>query len=272
MAFFRKTAALIAVIGLAVATTIAASAQQEKSNLDVVLERGTLIAGVKTDYPPFGYIDENGDTVGFDIDIAKNIADHLGVELDLRPVTSANRIPMLSNGTIDLIAASMTITQERAEVVDFSVPYIVIGGKFLVHSDSDITGYKDLADKTVTFTQGTPWGPKLEEQQPAAEHLVFQDKPQAVLALLQGKADAYVDDAAPLAIFAQQHEGKLKVVGEASRPLPMGVAVRQNDSKWRLAIDLALIAMWEDGTWEELHHQHFGTDPEPGFIIYNWKL
>jgi len=264
-------ARIIAVLTLAVTLSAPAAAQQ-KSTLDTVKDRGTLVAGVKTDYPPFGAIDESGKTVGFDIDIAKYLADRLGVKLELRPVTSANRIPMLMNGTIDLIAASMTITQEREAVVDFSVPYIVIGGKFLVDSKSEIRGYKDLAGKTVAFTQGTPWADKLKAEQPQAKHLVFQDKPQAVLALLQGKADAYVDDAAPLAIFAKQHPDKLKVVGEASQALPMGIAVRPNDSKWRDAINLALIAMWEDGTWEKLYRQHLGTDPEPGFVIYTWKL
>src|SRR4030095_5793909 len=245
---------------------------QQKSTLETGKARGTLVVGVKTDYPPFGYIDEGGKTVGFDIDIVEYIANRLGVKLDLRPVTSANRIPMLMNETVDLIAASTTITQEREEVVDFSVPYIVIGGKFLVRSDDKITGYSSLAGKTVAYTQGTPWGEKLKADRPAAKHLVFQDKPQAVLALLQGKADAYTDDAAPLAIFAKQHPGKLTVVGEASRPLPMGIARAPNDSKWRDAINFALIAMWDDGTWRKLHQKHFGADPEPGFIIYNWKL
>lgn len=262
---------MLALFAIIAAMTFPAGAQQ-KSALDAVKARGTLVAGVKTDYPPFGYIDENGKTVGFDIDLMEYVAKRLGVKLDLRPVTSANRIPMLMNETVDLVAASMTITQEREDVVDFSVPYIVIGGKFLVRSDDKITGYGNLAGKTVAYTQGTPWGEKLKSEQPAAKHLVFQDKPQAVLALLQGKADAYTDDAAPLAIFAKQHTGKLTVVGEASRPLPMGIAVRPNDSKWRDAINLALIAMWDDGTWHKLHQKHFGADPEAGFIIYNWKL
>lgn len=261
----------ITALVLAVVLAMPAAAQQ-KSTLDTVKERGTLVVGVKTDYPPFGYINEAGKTAGFDIDLAKQLADRLGVKLELRPVTSANRIPMLMNESIDVIVASMTVTQEREDVVDFSVPYVVLGGKFLIRAGSGISGYKDLAGKTVAFTQGTPWGDKLKAEQPEAKHLVFQDKPQAVLALLQGKADAYVDDAAPLAIFAKQHEGKLAVVGEASRALPMGFAMRPNDSKWRDAVNLGLIAMWDSGTWLKLYREHFGVDPEPGFIIYNWKL
>ena len=254
-----------------VGTAGAVLAQSEQSALDRVKQRGTLIAGVKTDYPPFGYTTQAGAVAGFDIDMAKYIAQKLGVGIELRPVTSANRIPMLMNGTVDLIAASTTITREREEVVDFSVPYVSIGGKFLVKKDSGITGYKDLADKTVVFTQGTPWGEKVKAEQPKAKTLVLQDKPQAVLSVIQGRAAAYVDDAAPLYLFAKQ-DSSLTVVGDASIPAPMGIAVRPNDSKWRDAINFALIDMWADGTYHKLYREHFGADPDPGFLIHPWKI
>src|SRR5262245_34169228 len=115
---YRRALLLLAMVAFAALPVEA----QQKSTLDAVKARGTLVAGVKNDYPPFGSIDEGGKTVGFDIDIVEYIANRLGVKLDLRPVTSANRIPMLMNETVDLIAASTTITQERGEVVDFSVP------------------------------------------------------------------------------------------------------------------------------------------------------
>ena len=99
------------------------SAVAEQSTLDVVKQRGTLIAGVKSDYPPFGYVDQNGNLVGFDVEIMKYLAKYLGVQIDLRPVTSANRIPMLQAGTVDVVCASMGITKDRVQAVDFTVPY-----------------------------------------------------------------------------------------------------------------------------------------------------
>jgi polar amino acid transport system substrate-binding protein len=266
MLAFLRSLALLAFLAPA-----AALAQAPASTLDTVKQKGLLVVGVKNDYPPFGYIDEKGQTVGFDIEIARYIAGKLGTKLELRPVTSANRIPMLMNGNVDLIAASVTITREREEVVDFSVPYIVIGSKFLVKKGSGIKTYADLAGKVVAFTQGTPWGDKVKAEQPNSTPLVFQDKPQAVLAVVQGKAAAYVDDAAPLFIFAQQQK-ELEAVGEPTKPAPMGLAVRPNDSKWRDAVNFALIDMWEDGTYKKLYQQFFGTDPDPSFIIYPWKL
>lgn len=258
-------------IALFLSASVHVAMAQQESTLDIVKKRGTLIAGVKTDYAPFGYIDENGKNAGFDIDIVKYIAKKLGVGVDLRPVTSANRIPMLQSKTVDLLAASITMTRERWNAVDFSVPYIVIGTKFLVKKGSGIKGYADLAGKTVAYTQGTPWGDKLKKEQPKAKALVFQDKPQAVQAVLQGKAVAYIDDAAPLFLFAKQHP-ELEAVGNASIPGAMGLAVRQNDSKWRNAINFALIDMWKDGTYLKLYRKYFGSDPDPSFQIYTWEL
>jgi polar amino acid transport system substrate-binding protein len=257
--------------GLAAPAAAPAAAQAPESTLDIVKKRGTLVAGIKTDYAPFGYIDEKGNNAGFDIEIVKYIAKKLGVGVDLRPVTSGNRIPMLQSGTVDMLAASITITRERAEAVEFSVPYIVIGTKFLVKKGSGIRGYADLAGKTAAYTQGTPWGEKLMKEQPQAKALVLQDKPQAVQAVLQGKAVAYIDDAAPLLLFAKM-QPELEAVGEASKPGAMGLASRLNDAKWRNAINFALIDMWKDGTYLKLYKEFFGTEPDPNFQIYTWEL
>lgn len=249
-----------------------AAACRPAATLKEVKKRGKLIAGVKSDYEPFGYIDQHGHLVGFDIEIVKYIAGKIGVGVDLRPVTSANRIPMLQSGIVDLLAASLTITRERVKAVDFSVPYIVIGGKFLVKKGSGIRGYADLAGKTVAFTQGTPWDVKLKQQQPKAVPLVLQDKPQAVQAVLQGKAAAYIDDAAPLIVFARRDSARLQAVGDPSRPAPMGIGLRQNEAEWRNTIDFGLIDLWQDGTYLKLYHQFFASDPEPCFQIYPWEL
>lgn len=254
------------------AASVAASVQPvaaQKSAVEIIKERGTLIAGVKADYPPFGYTDKSGNIVGFDIEIMKLLAKHLGVKLDLRPVTSANRIPMLLGGTVDVLCASMGITKDRVKAVDFTVPYVLGETKFLVKKGSGIKGYADLADKTVVYTQGTPWGDAIKREQPKAKTIVFQDKPQAVIALQQSRADAYVDDGAPIVVFAQQNK-ELEAVGEASPPSPLGIAVRLNDPAWRNEINFALIDAWQNGTYLKLYREFFGEEPNPKFTIYSW--
>lgn len=265
----RIRAALVALGFTAALAMGSTQALAQQSTLDVVKQRGTLIAGVKSDYPPFGYIDASGNLVGFDIEVMKYLAKRLGVKLDLRQVSSANRIPMLQSNTVDVICASMGITKDRVKAIDFTVPYILGETKFLVKKGSTIKGYADLADKTIAYTQGTPWGDAIRREQPKAKVLVFQDKPQAVMAVQQGRADAYVDDAAPILVFAQQNK-ELIAVGEAAPPGPLGIAVRLNDPVWRNEINFALIDMWKDGTYLKLYRQFFGEDPNPKFIIYSW--
>lgn len=270
---FRGAAQAAALAGLVAAVPARAETACSGGNtLAAVKKRGKLVAGVKSDYEPFGFVDDKGQLAGFDVDVITYIAGKLGVGVDLRPVTTANRIPMLQSGIVDLLAASLTMTRERMQAIDFSEPYIVIGSRFLVKKGSGIKGYADLAGKTVAFTQGTPWGKQLENGQPAAKPLILQDKPQAVQAVLQGKAAAYIDDAAPLIIFAKRHPDALEAVGNPSKPSPMGIGVRPDDREWRNAVDFAVSDMWMDGTYAKTYQKFFASAPDPDFEIYSWIL
>ena len=123
-------------------------AQADK--LQEVKDRGTLIAGVKDAVVPFGYVDEETNKiVGFDIDVCQYIADQLGVDLEIKPVTSATRIPKLVQGNVDLVAATMTHKFSRDDTIDFTLTYFMTGQKILVKKDSGINSVDDLAGKSV---------------------------------------------------------------------------------------------------------------------------
>ena len=103
-----------------------------QDTLAKVKQKGVLVAGVKDSLPPFGYVDEKTrQIVGYDVDFVKALADKLGVKIELKPVTSASRMPQLIEGNIDIIAATMTKTPERAQQIDFSSTYFLTGQKFL---------------------------------------------------------------------------------------------------------------------------------------------
>ncbi len=120
-----------------------------------VKKKGVLVAGVKDSLPPFGYVDESTRTIiGYDIDFCKAIADKLGVKLELKPVTSASRMPQLVEGNIDIIAATMTKTPERAQQIDFSVTYFATGQKFLVKKGT-VKVLKDLEGKKIGTAKGS---------------------------------------------------------------------------------------------------------------------
>src|SRR5207249_3812994 len=122
--------AVMLVLAVGIATTAWA-----QSTLETVKKRGKLIAGVKTDFPPFGTVDAAGKNVGFDVDVAHRFAKALfddEQQVELVAVTSGNRIPFLQSGKIDIIIATVTITDERRQVVEFSEPYFMSGSLLLV--------------------------------------------------------------------------------------------------------------------------------------------
>ncbi|HSL99065.1 MAG TPA: transporter substrate-binding domain-containing protein, partial [Candidatus Limnocylindria bacterium] len=124
--------AVTIVLSLLLVGTFFTGSSLAADRLDSVKAKGVLVAGVKDSLPPFGYIDQKTRTiVGYDIDFVHAIAKKLGVKVELKPVTSATRMPQLQEGNIDIIAATMTKNAERAKVIDFSHTYFLTGQKFL---------------------------------------------------------------------------------------------------------------------------------------------
>jgi len=114
-----------------------------------VKKKGVLVAGVKDSLPPFGSVDTNTkEFVGYDIDFVKYIANKLGVKVEYKPVSSANRMPMLMEGRVDLLACTMTKNPERAKQIDFSYTYFLTGQKFLTKKGT-VKSLKDLEGKKI---------------------------------------------------------------------------------------------------------------------------
>ncbi len=118
----RGWAAVMAALTVLVMFMAAGTARAD-GTIDAIKARGKLLAGVKYDTPPFGYLDDKNQVVGFDVDLMREIAKALGVEIELVKVTSPTRIPLLVSGNVDIVAASMTHTREREGTIDFSITY-----------------------------------------------------------------------------------------------------------------------------------------------------
>jgi ABC-type amino acid transport substrate-binding protein len=253
--------------------TAVAVAECPPSALDVVQKRGKLIVGVRYDAPPYGYVDKETKVVGFDVDIARYFAKKLGVELELVQVTAKTRIPLLLNGNVDLLAAGMGHYVERNKVIDFSMTYHRTVDRLLVKKGSTITGYRDLAGKTLGVVQGTVYEKRFLSRQPSGKIAVFQEYPQALLALEQGKIDA-LQTADFILVGLVKGRPNLEVVGSAKDPDMLvgwtGLGVRQNDSKWLNWVNFTLIEMWKNGTLQRLHRTHVGADYDPEFAMETW--
>ena len=174
---------------------------------------------------------------------------------------------------MDILAAFLGHTFERDQVIDYSVSYVESGSRFMVRKGSGIASYRDLAGKTVAVLQGTPYAANLLKVQPQAKILTFQEYPQAVVALEQGKADALMLEDIVLAILTRG-KPSLEGVGD-TRDFPRsfsGLGVRENDSKWRDFVNYTLAEMWENGAWKRVMSEHIpGWQPASHFEIQNWK-
>jgi polar amino acid transport system substrate-binding protein len=229
--------------------------------LQDVKARGKLLAGVKTDFPPFGFVDEKGVNKGFDVDIAKALAKELfGKEeaVEFVGVTSGNRIAFLTTNKIDIILASMTITEERKKVIDYSIPYFMSGHLILVHKDSKIEKYQDLAGKKVSTTQGSTGDIVIGELVPTAQRVKFQHNSEALQALKDRRVEAFVQDDV-LLLDLQKRNPELKIVGwPPFRPAPYGLGVRKGDKEWLEFVDATLTKMKKSGEYQKLWDKWFG--------------
>ena len=231
--------------------------------LQDVKARGKLIVGVKTDFPPFGFLDKKGGNKGFDIDIAKALSKELfGNEeaVEFVSVTSENRIPFLTSGRVDLIAATLTITEERKKQVDFSIPYFISGQMILVRADSKITKYQDLAGKKVATIKGSTGDLAISKLVPAAERIKFERNFEALQALKERRVEAFVQDYILIYNLLQKNPG-LRIAGlQPFTREQYGLAVRRGDKEWLDFINATLTKLKETGEYDKLLVRWFGPE------------
>jgi ABC-type amino acid transport substrate-binding protein len=238
---------------------LGASSQGVAGGREDAWQRGKLLVGVKSDFPPFGYVDESGVQRGFDVEIAQYLAkalfDDSGDRLELVPVTSGSRIPFLYNGWIDVIVASMTVTEERKRVLEFSDPYFHAGSLILVLKESPVSGLKNLATKRVGVLEGAVQQKDLDQIAPQAIRVEFATLGDAVEALKGKRVDALcTDDVA--ALFLAQKDQELTTVGTPFNPHPYAIGVRKGDTEFLKWINKQLTKMKEDGTYERFWQKY----------------
>jgi polar amino acid transport system substrate-binding protein len=244
------------------------------STIEAVKDAGVLVAGVKDAVVPFGYVDEESrEIVGFDVDVCEYIADELKVDLELKPVTSSNRIPMLAEGKVDILAATMTHKQERDEVIDFSITYFMDGQKLLVAADSDIKSTADLAGRKVSSVKGSTSEKNILLAQPDATVVSFEGYPEAFLALKQGKVEAVTTDSVILVGLkgSDPEPEKWAIVGEFFSSEPYGLGVRENDSEFRDFVNFTLMKMWNEGDWFKIYEKWLGPDTNY-YMPLDWEM
>jgi polar amino acid transport system substrate-binding protein len=225
--------AIAATVGIAVAVT-SGQAQAKNDRFKKVLERGTLVVGVKADYKPWGFRDSSGAIVGMEIDMAQDVADALGVKLELIPVQSSNRMQFLEQGKIDLMIATMSDKANRRKVVGITDPNYYTSGTNVLAKKGMVSQWSDLKGKPVCGKQGAFYN-KQVSQRYGAKIIAFVGNAEAKQALRDGKCVAWVyDDSSIMADLAsgQYDDYEMPMQTEDDTPWGLAVPLEEKDGIW----------------------------------------
>ncbi|MFP4034611.1 MAG: transporter substrate-binding domain-containing protein [Desulfovermiculus sp.] len=233
---------------------------------DQVMEEETVKVGIMTDSIPGAFYNEDDEWVGFDVDIATEVADRLGVEMERVPVTNKTRIAFVQQGRIDMSVANMTHTRERDKAIDFSITYFFDGQKILAKK-GEYSDHEDFVGKKIATMQGTTSEvnirnllKELGDPDYKDNVISYQKESECFQALKQGRVAGWSTDSTILLGYAAQEPGEWELVGDFISNEPYGIGVPEDDSDWRDAINFALQDMWEDGTYHEIYEKWYGED------------
>ena len=253
----------LAVLAALALTAISAAAQ----TLDKIKQRGVLVVGTKPDYKPFGFRDPSGAIIGFEPDMAKDVADKLGVKLELEPVVSSNRMQFLQQGKIDLMIATMNDKPDRRQVVGILEPsYYASGVNILANKKAGLKSWEQLKGQKVCGIQGA-WYNRPVAEKYGADFVSFKGQTEAETALLQGNCIGWVyDDTAFAERLADPKWAGFEMTLETILEEPWGLAVRleERDAAWGQFMSKVLEDWHRSGRLVELEKKW--NIPPSGFL------
>ncbi len=251
---------VLAGAGLLGSVAIGANAQELTGTLKKIKDTGTITIGHRESSIPFSYLDDKQQPVGYAMELCAKVVDAVKAELKMpnlkvayQPVTSANRIPLLQNGTIDLECGSTTNSVERQKQVAFGPTYFVVNISAAVKKDSGIKTFADLNGKTVASTSGTTSIPLLRGYEKAKgidfKELQAKDHAESMQLVASDRAQAFIMDDILLAgqIANQQNPGAYMILPESLRTEPYSMMLRREDPQFKALVDRAVGAVYQVG-------------------------
>lgn len=243
---------------------VAAPTPAAADDLDRIRDRGVLRVALSGVYPPFSMTNDQNEVVGFDVDIAKEIASRLGVEAEIITTAWDGIIAGLVTGRFDTIIASMSITPERQEVVDFVGPYYSAGRTIFVGEGSEFQDLDALNGRTLGVTLGETHEEWARGQAGRDWTLrTYRGLNELVLEVRNGRIDGFVADSVAGALAARESGTPLRAIelpGDDGASVDVGIAIRQGNPELATAMQEALDAMMEDGTYMDIAMEWIGAD------------
>ena len=224
-------------------------------------ETKTLVVGLDDTFAPMGFRDDAGELVGFDIDLAKAVAEKIGYEVSFQPIDWAMKETELNSGNIDCIWNGYSITEERKTKVAFSTPYLDNAQLIITLSGSDIASKADLADKTVAVQKESSALDAVTADDIAAslkEIVEFDTNIDCFMDLEAGRCDAIVcDEVLARYIIKQRGEDKYNILSDDFGKEEYGIGFRLTDTELVASVDKALEDLKADGTYKDIYSKWF---------------
>jgi len=232
----------------------------KKSTVESILQKGELRVGFEAGYMPFEMTDTKGEFVGFDIDMAKEMAKAMGVKFVPVNTSWDGIIPSLITGKFDIIMSGMTITQERNLKINFVDPNIIVGQTILIAKKhaGQVKSYKDLNDPKfiVTSKLGTTGEQSAKRMIPKCQYKSFETETEAALEVVNGKADAFVYDLPYCVVFmAQQGKGNLVFLDQPFTYEPLAWAINKGDPDFLNWLNNFLRQIKNDGRYDTIYNK-----------------
>ncbi|WP_374582260.1 amino acid ABC transporter substrate-binding protein [Pseudoduganella sp.] len=255
---------------LCLCVAASATAQDATGTLAKIKRSGQIVLGVRDGSVPFSYLDDKQQYQGYSVDLCLKIVEHLkaqlampGLKVAYNPVTSANRIPLMANGTIDLECGSTTNNAERQQQVAFAPTMFVISSRLLTRKSSGIRSLADMKGKTLVATAGTTSLKQLTalnaQRGLGMKILTGRDHPESFLMLETGRAVAEANDDILLAaqVASAKAPGDYVIGSEALSVEPYGIMLRKGDAPFKQAVDAALAKVYQSPEMARIYDKWF---------------
>jgi len=260
----KQAGVLLVLCTLVISLLSCGQASGALSTVDRIKEAGVLKAGVALSWPPMGFRDDKGAPIGFDVDWATKMAEMLGVRVDFIDLNVESRIPALLSGQVDVLFSDMTRTSQRAEVIDFSIPYLRCGIKTMTRAGSPYKEIDDINDPKVKIVahQGSTGEDLALALAPKAEIIRVSDFADQILYLMQGKADVTFDDSILVDYAVKESGGALETRDRLYTYDPICVGLPKDDFEFISWVNMFVSLQINQGWQLTIYEKWFGAPPE----------
>ena len=250
--FMRSCVAALLLVGTAQAVM--------DDQLDDIKKAGKIRVAIAMGTPLFSYADANLQPAGSDVDTAALLAKDLGVKLELVQITNAARVPTLQAQRADLVIADLSITPERAQVVDFSIPYAIISIIVGAPKNIKITGYPDLAGKTIGLTRATVNDTITTQMAKGAQIQRYEDDATLITSMVTGQIDIFSSTPSNLSEMIKRAPGRNLELKFAQKDFDLGIAMNKDQPKLKEWVNNWVSTNQKNGNLNAIYKKYHGVD------------